>query len=143
MGYPNILALEVVLGADQTTVAAGELTALTTTLTNPQNEGIALVNAVGTLKSAGGTVAGDTFDVRLYKDASIICTETVKTPDTNPRIPFALTAVVAIANTGTGTQTLSLRVIRTGGTGTIAVDAGGGAKRSKIAWIFVPNAQVV
>ena len=141
MGYPNILALEVVLGADQTTVGAGELTALTTTLTNPQNAGIALVNAVGTLKSAGGTVAGDTFDVRLYKDASIICTETVKTPDTNPRIPFALTAAVAIANTGT--QTLSLRVIRTGGTGTIAVDAGGGAKRSKIAWIFVPNAQVV
>lgn len=141
MGYKDILTTEVVLGADQTTVGAGELTALTTTLTNPQNPGRAFVNAAGTLKSSGATVAADTFDVRLYKDATIICTETVKVPDTTPRIPFALTASVAISDTGA--QTLSLRVIRTGGTGTITVDAGGGANRTKIAWLFVPNAQVV
>lgn len=140
MGYKDILALEVVLGSDQTTVGAGELTALTTTLTNPQNAGKAHVTAACTLK-AGAPVAGDTFDVRLYKDAVIINTHTIKVPDATPRIAVSLNAVVDIANTGA--QTLSLRLIRTGGTGTLAVDAGGGANRSKISWLFVPNAQTV
>lgn len=101
MSYTAVQTSEVVLGSDQTTVGAGELTALTTTLTNPQNPGRAFVSAAGTLKSSGATVAGDTFDVRLYKDATIICTETVK----------------------------------------VTVDAGGGANRSKIAWLFAPGAK--
>lgn len=137
MSYTSVQTSEAVLGSDQTTVGAGELNALSTTLTNPQNPGRAFVTACCTLK-AGAPVAGDTFDVRLYKDATIICTETIKVPDTTPRIAVALAASVAIANSGT--QTFSLRLIRTGGTGTLAVDAGGGANRSKIAWIIVPGA---
>lgn len=137
MGYNAIAAKEAVLGSDQTTSGTTELTALSTTLVNPQNPARAYVTAYCTLK-AGAPVAGDTFDVRLYKDSTIICTETIKVPDATPRIAVALGAVIAIANSGT--QTFSLRVIRTGGTGTIAVDAGGGANRSKIAWMIVPGA---
>lgn len=139
MGYPNILLpATVVLGSDQTTAAGAELTALSTTLTNPQNAGRALVTASASLKSP--TVVADIYTCRLYKDSTVIAETVVEVRATAARIPVHLSAVVAIADTGT--QTLSFRVIRASGTGTITVD-GLVPRRTQISWIFVPNAQVV
>ncbi len=138
MGYKDILfPATVVLGSDQTTAAGAELTALTTTLTNPQNAGRALVTASASLKTP--TVAGDVYTCRLYKDSTIIAETVLEVRATTARFPIHLSAAVAIADSGT--QTLSFRVIRASGTGTITVD-GAVANRTQISWLFVPNAQV-
>lgn len=138
MGYPSIfLPATVVLGSDQTTVGAGELTALSTTLTNPQNAGTALVTASASLKTP--TVVADIYTCRLYKDSTVIAETVVEVRATTARFPVHLSAVVAVA--ASGTQTFSFRVIRASGTGTITVD-GAVSRRTQISWIFVPNAQV-
>ena len=140
MGYPNILLpATVVLGSDQTTAAGAELTALSTTLTNPQNAGRALVTASASLKSP--TVVADIYTCRLYKDSTVIAETVVEVRATAAR------PGVRDRYHGGQVDRYPHRRSRSGSSGhrapaPITVD-GLVPRRTQISWIFVPNAQVV